>query len=76
MKNKIENHKWKHLDFKKIANEWNKKGKNRNSNAKHNKAKEQNKNGEEITLSYMKLGLNDSSPLSHILVDWKFHPVI
>jgi hypothetical protein len=24
----------------------------------------------------MKLGFNDSSPPSHTLVDWKFHPFI
>ncbi len=53
-----------------------KKGKNRKSNAKHDKAKEKNRNGEKLTLGYMKLGFNDSSPPSHTLVDWKFHPFI
>jgi hypothetical protein len=66
----------KHLDFLKIANEWNKKGKIRKSNAKHDKVREKNRNGENLTLSYMRLGLDDSSPPSHTLMDWKVHPFI
>jgi hypothetical protein len=45
------------------------KNKNRNSDAKHGKAREKNGNGEELISSYMKLGLNDLSPPSHTLVD-------
>jgi len=45
------------------------KKKNKHSDAKHGKAREKNRNGEELTSSYMKLGLNDLSPPSHTLVD-------
>jgi hypothetical protein len=66
----------KALWFLKIANEWNKKGKNKKSNAKHDKARGKNRNGEILTLGYMRLGFDDSSPPSHTLLDWKFHPFI
>ncbi len=46
------------------------KGKNRKSNAKHDKARERNRNGEKLTLGYMKLGLDDSSPPPHFQSCW------